>query len=277
MRHTVSKYPLALLMLCFLTLGACGNKGEQGTAVEKPDTPEQTLPLKPRQYTYRVKNEYPHLRTSYTQGLLYDRGILWEGTGQNGASKVQRVDLESGRAEVLVELPRSEFGEGIALLDERIYQLTWTSNRAHVYDMYTGEKIQDFTYAGEGWGLTTDGEKLYMSNGSVNIFVLSPEDFTRERTITVTDYGKPVRMLNELEWIDGKIWANVYLTDRIAIIDPASGAVEGWVDLTGILDYSLYEAGTDVLNGIAYDAEGKRIFVTGKNWPRLFEIELIEK
>ena len=185
------------------------------------------------------------------------------------------MEIETGEGEVLFSLPRSEFGEGITLLDGRLYQLTWQSNTAHVYDLATRRKIRDHRYAGEGWGLTTDGEKLYMSDGTASIRTIDPETFRRERTTTVTYKGEPVQFLNELEWIEGKIWANVYTTDQIVIIDPASGIVEGVIDLRGLLPDEEIAPDTDVLNGIAYDAASERIFVTGKRWSKLFEIEII--
>ncbi|MBO5276530.1 MAG: glutaminyl-peptide cyclotransferase, partial [Alistipes sp.] len=176
-----------------------------------------------------------------------------------------------------LKLPRNEFGEGITLLGDKLYQLTWESNVCHVYDVATGKKLRDFRYAGEGWGLTSDGEKLYMSNGTANIYKLNPETFSREGTITVTLRGEPIRFINELEWIDGKIWANVYTTDRVLIIDPKTGVAEGMIDFTGLLQSEDIKDDTDVLNGIAYDAATKRIFVTGKRWNKLFEVEIVKR
>lgn len=250
-----------------------------GCAGRRPAPATQTAqaPVEPVQYTYVVKASLPHLTTSYTQGLYFDDGRLWEGTGQYGASVLQRVDLATGRPEVLARLPKSEFGEGIARVGDRIYQLTWQNNTAHVYDAQTFDKLRDVHYAGEGWGLATDGERLYLSDGSEHIWEVDPATFRRGRKITVTAAGRPVRFLNELEWIDGKIWANVYTTDRIVIIDPATGVVEGIVDLTGLLPEREITPATDVLNGIAYDPATRRIFVTGKNWSRLFEIEIVRK
>lgn len=257
-----------ILLLVVSCIGCTGRNNTSGQAVQT---------IEPRMYSYRVKATHPHLTTSYTQGLQYVDGTMWEGTGQHGESRLQRIDLGTGKATVVAELPYAEFGEGITLLDGRIYQLTWTSNVVHVYDSASGNRLRDMRYTGEGWGLTTDGEWLYMSNGSENIYRIDPETFTRKGTLTVTFRGEPVNYLNELEWIDGKIWANVYTTDRIVIIDPESGRVEGVVDLTGILPESEIGPETDVLNGIAYDETGKRIFVTGKNWSKLFEIELVEQ
>lgn len=257
---------VTVIMLALLTAG-CGRRNTAGTAAAATAAPVR--------YTYRVKAVYPHAADSYTQGLQYIDGMLWEGTGINGESRLLRTDLESGRTEVLAELPRALFGEGITVLGEQVFQLTWMNNRAYVYDRRTMRKTGERRYAGEGWGLTTDGEKLYMSNGTSRIYRLNPDTFDRERTIDVTLDGNAVQYLNELEWIDGRIWANVYMSDAILIIDPATGRVEGLADLTGLLPEEERTPQTDVLNGIAFDPEGRRIFVTGKNWSKLFEIELI--
>lgn len=259
---------IALFALLILT--SCG--GNQSRTSAQTQQPES------KEYTYSVIKVYPHLRTSYTQGLQYADGTMWEGTGQEGESVVQRIDLETGNADVFARLPHSDFGEGITILGDKLYQLTWLSNKAYVYDLGSGKKTAEFRYAGEGWGLTTDGEKLYMSNGSADIYILNPETFKREKRITVTHKGRPVKDLNELEWIEGKIWANVYTSWNIVIIDPATGIVEGIVDLHGILPKEdIVRGQTDVLNGIAYDADTKRIFVTGKRWNKLFEIKIREK
>ena len=260
-----------------LLLAACG--GSAARAKRPAQTAPAAAQAEPKQYTYRIAATYPHSATAYTQGLFYADGLLWEGTGQHGESVVQTIDLATGKTDVLARLPRSEFGEGIALAGGELFQLTWQSNTAHVYSRENGKlrKIRDHRYPGEGWGLTTDGEKLYMSDGTANIYTVDPATFRREKRVTVTFKGTPVNYLNELEWIGDKIWANVYTTDQIAIIDPATGTVEGVVDLTGLLPEKEVTPTTDVLNGIAYDAAGKRIFVTGKNWSKLYEIEIIEK
>ena len=266
-----------IFLLSLLLLPACG-----GSAA-RSKRPAQTAPavaqVQPKTYTYRIAATYPHSTTAYTQGLYYDDGRLWEGTGQYGESRIQTVDPETGRTDVLARLPRSEFGEGIARVGDELFQLTWQSNTAHVYSLKDGKlrKIRDHRYPGEGWGLTTDGEKLYMSDGTASIYTVDPATFRREKRVTVTFQGAPVNYLNELEWIGDRIWANVYTTDRIVIVDPATGLVEGVADLSGLLSEEEIAPTTDVLNGIAYDAAGKRIFVTGKNWPKLFEIELIER
>lgn len=265
------KKTLAAILLS-LVFCSCGRGGVRAEKMTKTPVVSEC-----KQYTFRVINTYPHLTTSYTQGLQIVDGVMWEGTGQSGQSVVQRIDLATGRADIFARIPKSQFGEGVTLLGDKLYQLTWVSNTAYVYDVKTAKKIKEFRYAGEGWGLTTDGEKLYMSNGTEYIYKLAPETFKREKSIVVTFNGVPLKYLNELEWVDGKIWANIYTTDRIAIINPETGVVEGIVDLTGLLPESELTPQTDVLNGIAYDVQNKRIFVTGKNWSKLFEIEIVEK
>lgn len=232
--------------------------------------------VQPEYFTLNVKNVYPHSVDSYTQGLQYVDGVLWEGTGEWGESRLQKVNLESGNVEVLVNLPRSEFGEGITVLGDRVFQLTWTNGIAHVYDLQ-GKRLKDFRYAGEGWGLTSDGKSLYMSDGTSYIYRINPETFKREEKVTVTLRGEAVDYINELEWIDGKIWANVYTTDYVMIINPETGVVEGVVDCRNLLSEQDMSEETDVLNGIAYDSVGKRIFLTGKRWNKLFEVELIKQ
>ena len=231
--------------------------------------------LEPKYYTYQVEAEYPHSRTSYTQGLQFVDGEMWEGTGEYGNSRILRTDLTTG--DILESRPISdeEFGEGITLLGDKIYQLTWLNGKMHIYDRKSLAHLATHTYKGEGWGLTTDGERLYMSDGSHAIRVINPETMAQERRFGVTMRGESLTHLNELEWIDGKIWANVYTTDYIVIINPENGVVEGVINLSGILPASERDKKTDVLNGIAYDAATKRIFVTGKNWSKLYEIKII--
>lgn len=230
-----------------------------------------------KRYSYRVTAQYPHLTSSYTQGLQFTDGVMWEGTGEYGHSVLQTVDLESGRADVLARLPREEFGEGITVLGDRIYQLTWQNRLVHIYDRRTMKEIETKRYKGEGWGLTSDGETLYMSDGTDRIRKIDPATFEQTGSIGVTLSGESLSYLNELEWIDGKIWANVYTFNQIVIIDPESGIAEGLVDLRGLLPDEERTETTDVLNGIAYDSERNRIFVTGKNWSLLFQIELVEQ
>jgi glutamine cyclotransferase len=227
-------------------------------------------------FGYRVVTEYPHDRRAFTQGLAYVDGVLYEGTGQYGESTLRRVDLETGEVLQAVGLSKEYFGEGIAVLGDRIYQLTWRNGICIVFDRETFEGLEVFTYQTEGWGLTTDGEQLIMSDGTNRLFIRDPETFAELDTIDVYDGARAIWNLNELEIVDGEIWANVWQTDRIARIDPDTGQVTGWIDLTGLLSES--DRGrhrVDVLNGIAHDPETDRLFVTGKLWPKLFEIDIV--
>lgn len=225
---------------------------------------------------YRIVAEYPHDPDAFTQGLSIHNGGLYEGTGLEGESTLRRVDLVSGEVLQSRELDDEYFGEGIAVMNDRIYQLTWQSGTCFVYDRETFDLLGTFSYEGEGWGLTTDGERLIMSDGTSRLVFRDPETFADLGHIDVRDAGIPVSSLNELEYVEGEIWANVWQTDRVARIDPTSGLVTGWIDLSGLLSTEERETHTvDVLNGIAYDAETGRVFVTGKWWPKLFEIELV--
>lgn len=226
---------------------------------------------------YRVVNTYPHDRTAFTQGLLFLDGVLYESTGLNGKSTLRSVELASGR--VLQNRPVSAeyFAEGLASLDNKLFQLTWTTGVAFVYDRMSFRPLATLKYPGEGWGLTTDGRQLILSDGSANLRFLDPATFREVRRVQVTDRGRPVTQLNELEWVKGEIYANVWQTERLVRISPTTGKVLGWVDLTGLLTDAERYAGTDVLNGIAYDAKGDRLFVTGKWWPKLFEIKLVKR
>ncbi len=230
-----------------------------------------------KHYNFVVRNVYPHSTTSYTQGLQYVDSQLWESTGLEGQSRLMKVNLESGETQIVAKIADSEFGEGLTVWGDSVFMITWRSNKLYIFDRASGDVIDIKRYHGEGWGLTTDGKYLYMSSGDSNITVRDPVSFKRIREIPVTFKERPVKYLNELEWIDGKIWANIYTLNQIVIINPYSGVVEGVVDLTGILSPSDVTEQTDVLNGIAYDEKGKRIFVTGKNWNKLFEIEIVER
>ena len=263
----MKSFIIALAMLASVV--ACGSQQQKSVA--------QPQIVQPTTYTYKVKNVYPHSVDSYTQGLQFVDGVMWEGTGEYGSSQIVTYSLGDAEPKVLSKLPRSEFGEGITLLGDELYQITWESNICHVYDPKTMQKLRDFRYPGEGWGLTSDGEKLYMSNGTATIFKVDPATFRRESRITVTLRGEALNYINEMEWIDGKIWANVYTTNYIVIIDPATGVVEGVIDCEGLLSDEDITTRTDVLNGIAYDAATKRIFVTGKRWNKLFEIEIVKR
>lgn len=228
-------------------------------------------------YGHKVKAVYPHDKGAYTQGLLWYEGVLYESTGVLGQSSLRKVDLTTGQVLQNLNLPREYFGEGLVLLKDKFYQLTWQNNKALVYDRATFDKVGEFNYAGEGWGLATDGRWLYMSDGTEKIKVLDPATFKPLRTLEVyTDQSK-ILYINEMEWIGGELWANVYTTDKIVRIDPHTGAVTGVIDMSGLLSASDIGPETDVFNGIAYDAKGRRIFVTGKYWDKLFEVEIFKK
>jgi glutamine cyclotransferase len=214
---------------------------------------------------------FPHDPTAFTQGLAIYQGKLFEGTGQYGASSIRSVDIESGEVDRFLPINRLYFGEGITIVGNRLYQLTWQNGVGFVYDVDTFAPIQTFRYAGEGWGLTFDGHNLILSDGTETLRFLDPEDFRVVRSVQVSDGERPVVRLNELEYINGEIWANVWYEDRIARISPATGLVVDWVDLSAIYPAS-QRPSDNVLNGIAFDAVNNRLFVTGKNWPQLFEL-----
>ena len=260
MRHFI------VILIAIATLISCSGVRKKGSSAQS---------VEPIFYTYEIVAEYPHSRTSYTQGLQFVDGELWEGTGEYGNSRILRTDLASGKILEAQHNVKEEFGEGITVLGDKIYQLTWLNGKLHIYNRKTLQHIATHTYKGEGWGLTTDGTKLYMSDGTHSIRVLNPETLKQESRFGVTLRGESLGNLNELEWIEGKIWANVYTSDYIVIIDPSNGVVEGVINLSGLLPESERDRRTDVLNGIAYDSATKRIFVTGKNWSKLFEIKLI--
>ena len=228
-------------------------------------------------YGYRVVHTYPHDPRAFTQGLEFREGFLYEGTGLYGRSSVRKVDLETGKPVEQIPIDSKYFGEGITVLNRQLIELTWTTKIGFVYDQGSFRLIRSFNYEGEGWGLANDGQQIYMSDGSPDIRVWDPVTLTEKRRITVRDSGTPVKELNELEWVRGEVYANVWQTDRIARISPADGKVVGWIDLTGILPASERSSGDAVLNGIAFDPLGSRLFVTGKLWPKLFEIEVVPK
>jgi glutaminyl-peptide cyclotransferase len=230
----------------------------------------------PRNYGFNVVAAYPHDPNAFTQGLVVEKGQLYEGTGQNGASSIRRVDLQTGRVQKLHAIGDQYFGEGITIFDGKLYQLTWKSGVAFVYDADTFNVQQTLQYPTEGWGLTHDGRQLILSDGSATLRFLDPATFKTVREVTVRDGDMAVDRLNELEYIDGEIWSNVWYEDRIARISPADGTVQGWIDLAPL--YPRSARGSDaVLNGIAYDRDAKRLFVTGKNWPQLYEIEVVRR
>lgn len=228
---------------------------------------------KVRQYGLQVVKTYPHDTKAYTQGLFFHDGRFYESTGQFGQSSFREVELETGKVLEKVSFNEKYFGEGSVMLDGKLYILTWYNKVAFVYDASTLKYEKSYSYPREGWGLTTDGKQLIASDGSSKLYFMDG-DFRQKRVLDVKMNGRPVRYLNELEWIDGKIWANVFMTDMIVIINPKTGEVEGAVDCSGLLSRPDRKPDTDVLNGIAYDKVSGKIYITGKNWPKLFEIKL---
>src|SRR5438477_4509991 len=231
--------------------------------------PSERLPV----YSYRVVRTYPHDTKAFTQGLQYVNGFLYEGTGLNGSSTIRKVKLETGEVLQRRDLARAYFGEGITIWKTDLIQLTWQSNVAFVYDSKTFAPRRTFNYKGEGWGLTHDGTNLIMSDGTDELRVLDPAAFAERRRIKVTALGTPLRNLKELEYMNGEILANVWTTDSVARVSPATGRVTGYIDLRGLLTPAERDS-ADVLNGIAYDQKNDRLFVTGKLWPKLFEIKI---
>jgi glutamine cyclotransferase len=231
-------------------------------------------PSKPAtSYTYDVVNAYTHDTNAFTEGIVYDNGFLYESTGLNGNSSLRKVELQTGRTLQLYSLPEQYFGEGITIFGDRIIQITWQSQKGFVYDKVSFDIVEEFSYQGEGWGITHDDNRLIMSNGSATLTFLDPVTFKITGTVQVKDGNTPVTNLNELEYINGDVYANVWHQDKIAIINVQTGQVKGWINLTGLYDVSNADP-ENVLNGIAYDANSERLFVTGKRWPQLFEIKL---
>lgn len=229
-------------------------------------------------YTYEVVHAYPHDPNAFTQGLFFKDGFLYESTGLQGRSSVRKLRLETGEVLQKTDLPRQIFGEGITWWDKRLIGITWTTQAGYVLDLDSFAFQKEFNYKGEGWGLARNDKEIIMSDGTAELRFLDPETLRETRRIKVTADGKPVDQLNELEWVKGEIFSNIWQTDMIARIDPKTGKVVGWINLKGILsmgDRILNQP--DVLNGIAYDAAKDRLFVTGKLWPKLFEIRLIKR
>src|SRR5215213_2018150 len=225
-------------------------------------------------YGYQIVNMWPHDSNAFTQGLILMDGKLLESTGQEGFSSLRRVELESGKVLKKVDVPVPYFAEGIALLNGRVYQLTWQHNIGFIYDAQTFDRLGEFNYQGDGWGLTTDGQSLILSDGTNRLRFIDPVSFRVTRSVTVTDGSQPVNELNELEYVNGEIYANVWHDNRIATIDPQSGRVNAWIDLTGLMPEGELQDREAVLNGIAYDQANDKLIVTGKLWPRVFEIKV---
>ena len=253
----------SLLLAAALVACACGPATQAGGIPE---------------YTYEIVHAYPHDPMAFTQGLLYLDGYLYEGTGLEGQSSIRKVKLETGEVLQKHNIPEAYFGEGIVNWKNRLVEITWQTQRGFLYDLASFAEQGQFDYPGEGWGLTQDGRRIIMSDGTSELRFWNPETLKETGRIAVTADGQPVVNLNELEWVKGEVYANVWQSDRIARINPATGKVTGWIDLTGLLDPNERISGqTDVLNGIAYDAQHDRLFVTGKKWPKLFEIRLKKK
>lgn len=266
---------LALGAAAILALAACG-RGAAETASAIPPSPADPAAPAAR-YTYEVVRSWPHDRGAFTQGLLVRNGSLLESTGNYGVSSLREVEPASGRILKQVAVPREYFAEGLAVIGDRAFQLTWQHQKGFVYDADTFRKLQEFAYEGEGWGLTTDGTQLVLSDGTSRLRFLDPKTFAVVRTVNVTLDGVPLERLNELEWINGEVFANVWQTDSVVRIDPATGKVRGVIDFTGLLPATERAPDTDVLNGIAYDPATGRLLVTGKHWPKLYEIRLKPK
>ena len=242
------------------------------TATTPAATPGAAQP--PHVYRYEVVNTWPHDKAAYTQGLVFHDGNLLESTGQYGASSLRLVELKTGRVLKKRDVPPQYFAEGLTLYGGKAYQLTWQNHKGFIYDPGSFAPLGEVYFDGEGWGLTHDGESLILSDGTSQLRFLDPATLKPRRTVSVTDRGRPLRELNELEYVKGEVFANVWHSDRIARIDPRTGEVVGWIDLSGLLPDSERPDPEAVLNGIAYDAAGDRLFVTGKLWPKLFEVRV---
>jgi len=230
-------------------------------------------------YSYEIVNTYPHDIDAYTQGLEFLNDTLYESTGLNGKSSLRKVDLETGEVLKKVDLAKTYFGEGLTILNDKIYQLTWRSGDGLIYDLNTFERLEIFQYnnSKEGWGLCNDGNLLYKSDGTEKIWILDPETLEEQSYIQPVTHKSTSTRLNELEWVDGKIYANTYQRDGVAVIDPKTGAIEGIIDFRGLRDKVTQHPKLDVLNGIAYNPNTKKLYVTGKNWDKLFEVKIIKK
>ena len=263
--------PVGWLVCLALVLSACAPTSVAGLtpAAEPASTP---IPID----SYRVVNRYPHDRGAFTEGLVFSNGALYESTGLLGRSSLRRVDLQTGSVLQSRALGQDEFGEGLTVYQNRLIQLTWQSHLGFVYALDSFDLLRQFSYPGEGWGLTQDGQRLIMSDGTSTLRFLDPVTLAETGHLDVRANGASVSLLNELEFVDGEIYANIWKTDRIARIDPQTGQVVGWIDLSGLISPQERPDPEAVLNGIAYDADGRRLFVTGKLWPRLFEIALVQ-
>jgi glutaminyl-peptide cyclotransferase len=253
-----------LIVAAALAALACGPSSQAG------GTPE---------YTYEIVHTYPHDPQAFTEGLFFVNGSLYESTGQEGFSFIRKVKLETGESLQQRDLSDAYFGEGIINWKDKLYQLTWKNEVGFIYDFASFTPKGEFHYPGEGWSMTQDGKRIIMDDGTPELRFWDPETLKETGRLTVTDNGQPVKFLNELEWVKGEIYANIWQTNRIARINPATGKVTGWISLAGLADANGFfvEGPSDVLNGIAYDARGDRLFITGKKWPKLYQIRLVKK
>lgn len=270
---------LFLLLIFSLSIACTGSPNDPPVNVNKPPRANEPLPV----YSYQIVNTFPHDPKAFTQGLVVHNGVFYEGTGGRRSdsfhSSLRKVEIETGKVLQKFDLASEYFGEGITILNDKIYQLTWQENKAFVYDVNDLKLLKEFKYGTEGWGITTDGTNLFYSDGSHLIRVVNPETFEVTKTVPVLDEkGRPVMELNELEYVKGEIWANIWQKGWIVRIDPASGKLLGRIDLNVLTDEQRDASpNADVLNGIAYDAATDRIFVTGKQWNKLFEIKVVPK
>ena len=258
-----------------LFFAACSNDTPKNND-SATTTPANTIPA-PANVSYNIVATYPHDTSSFTQGLIWQNNALYEGTGLEGHSKLMKVDIKNGKASESVSLDPSMFGEGITSLNDKIYQLTWQNHKVYVYDAKTFKKIKELEWEHDGWGLTTNGTDLIVSTGESNLYFVDPETFKIRKIIGVSDNNGPVGNLNELEYVNGVVYANIYLTDYIIKIDPANGHILGKIDLSGLLTKAGKNVDTEegyVLNGIAYDNVKKSLYITGKKWPLLFEMKV---
>ncbi len=268
-KNTVRRISLVAVVFLFLLTSGC-QTGAVANHAGGNGSVKDSVP----KYGYEVVNTWPHDSEAYTQGLIFNKGKLLESTGQEGKSSLRLVEPETGKVLKKVNIPRPYFAEGITLFKGKIYQLTWQHQLGFIYDAESFEKLGEFSYRSEGWGLTNDGSSLIMSDGTNRIRFLDPNNFQVSRTISVLDGPNPIASINELEYVHGEIYANIWHKDRVARINPLTGRVIGWIDLTGLRALSDAKDNEAVLNGIAYDENNDRLFVTGKLWPRLFEIRV---
>lgn len=264
----------SIILLCLAAITASCERYPHFTPGDSPGSLTPTDSSSVPTYGFEVVNAYPHDPNAFTQGLVYRDSVLFEGTGQNGLSVLRRVALETGEVLQQIDLSGEFFGEGVALFGDEIVQLTWLTNVGFVYDLTSFEQKRSFSYPTEGWGITTDGHRYIMSDGTATLYFRDHQTLDEIGRIEVRDEEGPIWRLNELEYINGEVFANIWLTDKIVRIEPVTGRVLGWVDLTGLLSPADRTGAEDVLNGIAYDGTNDRLFVTGKLWPKLFEIRL---